>query len=204
MPETTDRRVRRTRRALIQALFDLLNEEPYPSIQVRDITERADVGYATFYRHFECKDDLFAALFTHITTELEADAASQPGDYFQQEGRLIFEHVRRYAGFYRSIAQHQVFSNQLKGLLAAQIEEHLRKHKPAAPDGNGNPPAIPLDLAAHHMAVATIGLIDWWLGHKMQPAADEMAEMYNRLVIQATWVALDPTGGMNAAGHRHT
>ncbi|NCF69861.1 MAG: TetR/AcrR family transcriptional regulator, partial [Chloroflexi bacterium] len=47
---TTDRRIRRTRRLLEAALLDLVDEQPYPSITIRDITDRADIGYATFFR----------------------------------------------------------------------------------------------------------------------------------------------------------
>ena len=75
-----DRRIRRTRRALTDALISLTSEHPYRSIQVRDITDRADVGYATFYRHYESKDDLMLAIFAEISVELEFQRVSRQGN----------------------------------------------------------------------------------------------------------------------------
>lgn len=186
MQENLDRRIRRTNRALAAALIELTSERPYASIQVRDITDRADIGYATFYRHYDNKDDLMLAVFDDITEELETGAGHPAGDYFEEEGIRLFEHVRTYHGFYWSILQSQEFVQKLKNLLSRRIEEHMLEHS-----RNLNEPAFPVELAAHHMAISVIGLIEWWLNHKMSQSLDEMARIYNRLVIQSTWYAID-------------
>lgn len=196
MQENPDRRIRRTNRTLAAALIELASERPYASIQVRDITDRADVGYATFYRHYGSKDDLMLAVFDDITEELEAAPAHPSGDYFKEEGIRLFEHVRKYPGFYRSILQSQEFIQKLKNLLSLRIEAHILQHS-----RDLNETAFPVGLAAHHMAISVIGLIEWWLDQKMNQSLDEMANIYNRLVIQATWLALDRardlSSGMN-------
>jgi AcrR family transcriptional regulator len=43
---------------LHDALIGLAREKPYPSIAVKEILERANVGRSTFYTHFRDKDDL--------------------------------------------------------------------------------------------------------------------------------------------------
>lgn len=53
-----ERRKQQTRAAIKQAAFDLLREMGYQKLSVRAITERADVGYGTFYIHFSDKDDV--------------------------------------------------------------------------------------------------------------------------------------------------
>ena len=55
-----DRRVERTENLLANALIALSLEKGYEAITIRDITERADIGYATFYRHYHDKDELLA------------------------------------------------------------------------------------------------------------------------------------------------
>lgn len=57
--ETVDPRVRRTRRALHQALGTLLERHDFDKISVQDIAEEADVNRATFYAHYP---DKFALL----------------------------------------------------------------------------------------------------------------------------------------------
>ena len=185
MANTLDRRVRRTRRDLTAALIRLTSKRPYATIQVRDITDEADVGYATFYRHYQSKDDLMLAVFDNITAELETSAVETGGEYFVQEGKLIFGHVQKYVGLYRSILQSQDFVRKLKKLLIQLVEGHIQRHAKELDDL-----AFPIELAANHMVSAIIGLIEWWLERDMPLPIEEMAHIYERLIIQATWIAL--------------
>ena len=54
-----DRRARRTRDALGDALVELMQERPFKSIKVQDVLVRAEVGRSTFYTHYRDKEDLF-------------------------------------------------------------------------------------------------------------------------------------------------
>ncbi len=188
MDKALDRRIRRTRRDLTAALISLTSKRPYASIQVRDITDEADVGYATFYRHYQSKDDLMLAVFDKITAELETSAVETGGEYFVQEGKLLFGHVQKYIGLYLSILQSQDFVRKLKKLLAQRVEGHIQRHAVELDDL-----AFPIELAANHMVAALIGLIEWWLERDMPLPVEEMARIYERLIIQATWIAL-PAG----------
>jgi len=196
MDPENDRRVRRSRRELAAALLELTTERPYASIQVHDITERADVGYATFYRHFDSKDDLMLSVFVEVTSDLE-DAASETGAvYFRQEGRLLFTHVQKYEGFYRGLLTNLDLARQLKGLLAQRIVGYIQDE--AVPADRA---AFPIDLAANHIVAALIGLIEWWLENDQRLPVDEMARIYERLIIQATWYAFDSRNQLTPPGH---
>jgi AcrR family transcriptional regulator len=191
-----DRRIRRTRGALAEALVQLTSERPYDSIQVRDITDQADVGYATFYRHYGCKDDLMLAIFNEVTSDLELTAGEQGGQFFEREGSLLFEHVKKYAGMYRGILQSQAFVLKLKKLLVERIKAHLRRHA-----GDVEELAFPVELAAFHMVASLVGLIEWWLGEDFSLPVEEMARIYERLIIQATWYALDGKNNLALSWH---
>jgi AcrR family transcriptional regulator len=196
MPENTDRRIRRTNRTLAAALIALTSERPYASIQVRDITDRADVGYATFYRHYDSKDDLMLAVFEDIMEELESSSGDPGVEYFEQEGVLLFGHVQKYKGLYASIIQSQEFVMKLKNLLSTRIEGHIVQHASILKDRS-----FPLDLAAHHMVVALVGLIEWWLENDLRLPIVDMARIYKRLIIQATWYALESSNPMTSFEH---
>jgi AcrR family transcriptional regulator len=56
-----DRRIQRTRQLLRNALFALIIERGYESIAIQDITERANLGRATFYLHYQDKEELLKA-----------------------------------------------------------------------------------------------------------------------------------------------
>ena len=53
-----DRRIRRTKRLLRQALAELMNEKDFKDITVKEITDRADLNRGTFYFHYTDTYDL--------------------------------------------------------------------------------------------------------------------------------------------------
>jgi AcrR family transcriptional regulator len=69
-----DPRVKRTRRLLMQAFEELLQEKSISSISVQDIAERATVNRATFYAHFE---DKYAFLDSWMREEFQQVLASK-------------------------------------------------------------------------------------------------------------------------------
>jgi AcrR family transcriptional regulator len=54
-----DRRKARTRQALIDAAVRLIAEGRGERASVQEITEAADIGFGSFYNHFDGKDELF-------------------------------------------------------------------------------------------------------------------------------------------------
>lgn len=58
-PTRTARRKAATRRSLLDAACALLVERGTLEISIQEVTDRADVGFGSFYNHFASKDDLF-------------------------------------------------------------------------------------------------------------------------------------------------
>ena len=56
-----DRRIQRTQQLLRGALLSLIQEKGFEGLSVQDIIDRANVGRATFYAHFDNKEDLLAS-----------------------------------------------------------------------------------------------------------------------------------------------
>lgn len=69
----TDRRALRSKRLILEAYRELILEKDHKKISVTDIVERADVGRATFYAHFEDKDALERYLFSQLMTQMEKE-----------------------------------------------------------------------------------------------------------------------------------
>lgn len=70
----------RSRRALGDALVELLHERRFDDITVQDILDRASVGRATFYAHYRNKQDVLHSglehLFTYLGGVLERGSAA--------------------------------------------------------------------------------------------------------------------------------
>ena len=69
---TLDRRGRRTRRQLKEALFALILEKGYDAVTIEDITGRADLGRTTFYLHYRDKEELLLEAIDSIANDLIA------------------------------------------------------------------------------------------------------------------------------------
>src|SRR3712207_3247363 len=54
-----DPRVKRTRKLLVRAFNELLEEKGHSGLTVQEITERAAMNRATFYAHFRDQHELF-------------------------------------------------------------------------------------------------------------------------------------------------
>lgn len=68
--ELEDLRVRRTRKLLSDALFNLLSRNDFKKINVNDICEIAMVNRATFYNHFNDKEDLLKYMLDDIQEKM--------------------------------------------------------------------------------------------------------------------------------------
>ena len=52
MAEQEDKRIRRTKKLLRQALTRLMQQKDFQSITVTDVVREADINRGTFYAHF--------------------------------------------------------------------------------------------------------------------------------------------------------
>lgn len=80
-----DRRIERTQQLLHGALISLVQEKGFEAVTVQEIIDRANVGRAAFYSHFDSKDDLLASGIERLRSTLkkrqrQALAAGVPDD----------------------------------------------------------------------------------------------------------------------------
>lgn len=74
-----DRRVRRTKKALTNALLKLLETKSFNEISVIEITELADINRATFYSYYDDVIDMILSLQEDVYRQFEAlIAKSEP------------------------------------------------------------------------------------------------------------------------------
>ncbi|MHB1627551.1 MAG: TetR/AcrR family transcriptional regulator [Bacilli bacterium] len=98
---TKVRRIRmtRTRKSLIEAFVELVNEKDFEKVTIQDLTERAQINRATFYAHYQDKYDLL--------DEVIGDSAME----------LLKEHTQDMCAFTK---------DKIKQLLFAVFEYHQR------------------------------------------------------------------------------
>jgi AcrR family transcriptional regulator len=167
-----DRRVKRSRRLLGDALLNLLERQELGAITVRAVTEAADVGYMTFYRHYDHLDDLLVDRIRNLIEE-QIDQVTFACD---QQGSLIFNHIASYAALYRTLLSSPA-ATRARQKLEQMLAESFRLTVTDAPP-------VPVDLRARQMAAGLLSLAGWWLENGMTTPSERMAALYNHLIIE--------------------
>ncbi len=176
---TVDLRVRRTRKNLREALVDLATEKGFEAVTVQDLTDRAMVNRATFYRHYQDKYALAMDYATELLTELDIlthplvlDHILKPDNPAPDLIRL-FEHAASHAKFYRIMLGKQAtpfFAEQLQGHIERVMRTQLK-----ATGYDERQTRVPLDLCVHFLANNALATLVWWLDRGQPYTAQQMA-----------------------------
>ena len=151
MERRHDRRVARTRAALIDAFNHLALHRGKGKIRVADIVAKANVGRSTFYEHFAGAEAIHMEALARPLAVL-ADAAAGQGDAARLEALLTrFWDNRRLAR--ETIAGRT--GEQAARLLADLVEARLREEDVDF--------EIPLRLAALQLASAALAPVRGWV-----------------------------------------
>lgn len=178
MAETRlDRRLERTRNALLGAFFDLVETRHYEEIGVADIAERANVSRSTFYEHFSGKDGLlassiagpFAVLADTVRAEDNASRLVQLLDHFWDNRALA-------RGIFLGPVRRKVIA-----VLIGQIEQRLI----AAGLGRRGVLIVPTRLAAIQLAEALVAPVTAWLIGESRCTAGTLAAALRRVGVAA-------------------
>lgn len=168
----------------MDALVTLALEKGYESISIRDITERANVSYSTFFRHYSEKDDLLEELLKTVANDLTTLINHNPNKSKESEGWLIFQHVADNQAFFRVLFSSQGTSRVMRN-IQDEIAVAILKTNSIPSDE-----IIPREIAANHLVVSILALIRWWLDHDMTYEIEQMAAIYSRLIFQGITPAL--------------
>jgi AcrR family transcriptional regulator len=179
-----DRRVQRTRKLLRESLMELILEEGYDAISIQDITDKANLGRATFYLHFKDKDELLL----DVVDQFMADFLDQVPQFSQAQWRLedikaitkLFDFAADHYDLYRILIIGSggiTASRQLHHTIAENIKTCIRNEM----EERGIEPVIPVDFIANHFAGSLLATIYWWLDSDLIYTAEEMAVMFQNI-----------------------
>lgn len=173
-----DRRVRRSRRLLTEALLELMQGTEYDSISIRQLTEAADVGYTTFFRHFKTKDELLGFALGSVMEPYENALSS---DMNKQEQAVAFiqnvdQNRQAYLAGLTLPPGHPVLKTlheRAKQLLAERCVSGVESD-------------VPVNVIVNHFIWATYEFVRWYLVEPHDCSPDQAAAIYVKLVLQPT------------------
>ncbi len=105
--EHLDLRQRKTRKLLVEALAQLLEEKSFQELSVTDICRRAMVHRTTFYAHFNDKQELLRYLLEGLERECTAtclpqDPERSPREYLLTAAHNVFQFFAQHRTLYRA------------------------------------------------------------------------------------------------------
>src|SRR5437764_15113324 len=97
-------RLRRTQKLLREALIELIEERGFDALTVGELTSRALVSRAAFYRMYQDKYALVEQIFEEATSSLlGAIANTGPEQHPPQVWVTFFEHIAEYERLYGAL-----------------------------------------------------------------------------------------------------
>jgi AcrR family transcriptional regulator len=172
MEEKLDPRVKRTRSLILQAFSELLAEKGFESISVQDVTDKAEINRATFYKHFVDKYALLDYTITQFfRKEIEKrmlDACHYTPENLRSLILAVCEFLSR---LHSECAQpHQQFESLVEGTIKKQIFELLSHWLEQSKS------RIPREIPATVATWAIYGLASFYSHNKKRPALENFVD----------------------------
>lgn len=169
-------RTTQTRPILCGALLSLLEARPFDQLTVREITAKAAIGYATFFRHYPDKEALLHDLAATQISDLLAQALPiLDADDTRGSARALCAYVWE---------RRKLWSALLTGGAASTLKDEFIRQAQQIAEARPNRGAwLPNDLSVVFSVTGTVEILAWWLRQKDPPAVDRMAEVMDVLIV---------------------
>ncbi len=178
-----DRRQKRTRELIYNAFITLLSKKSYEKITVGEIIEKANVGRATFYSHFETKEFLLKGLceelFAHIFETEEKGSSTHNHVFDCDEKTSVFLHLfSHFENNDNNLCK--LFTCQSAEIFLKYFSEYLveliRKNQGEIFDKK--PKNVPEEFWVYHVSSTFILTVNWWIKNKMKQSKEEITEYF--------------------------
>lgn len=193
-PERMDRRVRRTRRALGDALMNLLAEKRYEDVTVQDILDKADVGRSTFYAHFVDKNSLLIEAFRELrrahSPAPPVDGDDGPGFAWSREAFgwsvEMLHQFEKASSLYCCMV-----GSEGCALAVGEMERELDGvvRQDLARMAGMHPRRVP-DMVVRFVVTSFMSILPWWLENPEVMTVEEVNQAFRSLTMPGAAAAL--------------
>jgi AcrR family transcriptional regulator len=173
-------RVRRTQKLLREALIELIEERGFEALTIGELTERAMVSRAAFYRNYQDKYDLVEQIFEEAMSALLNAVGDLGREHPTEIWVTFFEHIAEYERLYRALLGRKGspwFVRKMRASLSGLVKE--RGHLPHGPDASARP--VPTfhtfsdEFVPDLVSTMFVEAITWWLEHGRPYTPKEIA-----------------------------
>ena len=187
MSDRFEARKAATKEKIQQTFIELLHEKVFDDITVREISERAGIGFKTFYRHYDDKIELTQAILTQFVEELSTVVIPPTSlDATEQNARTMLLYVREHARVIYALGRTPAREELIQPVVEFALAEALQVQVTTL-GGDSDADRQRREMVAHHFVHSQLGLFRWWVENDLILSEDEMMHLISELIIRPIW-----------------
>ena len=149
---------------ITNAFLDLLAEMPIENISISDLTSKAGVGRASFYRNYTRKEDVLLMHINRLFTEWTTEHGKNPDAPLSEQVRTMIAHFEKHRDFYELLNKRELtymLKDSIIGMCGPKPEYDMMQA-----------------YASSFAAYTLYGWIDTWFNRGMCETSDELAALF--------------------------
>ena len=183
-----DLRTKRTRKMILEAFINLVEEKGYEHVTVSDIASQAMINRATFYAHFKDKQDVYDYIFKEAVAQFMIVLAPvQLGRTNQLQLHAIeqiithiFEKIQENRVFFKTVLNahgNEQLRKQISQILRSTYANIFEQVEIREKDF-----IVPIDFIIEYMSSTFMASLHWWINQEISFSPKQMAQLIIKLV----------------------
>ena len=181
-----DRRVRRTKKLLTQALTQLLQEKQINEITVKELTDLADMNRGTFYLYYKDMFDMLEKIEDGMFEALDAIVSLHEHDDVSQQTKPILLDLFRFIEDNQEMCRVLLSPHGDMNFLHRLNEVVREKCLKAWPDIRKEKGEADFDYHYSFVVFGCAGIIRAWVNRNCSESAEKMAEMAYGMILRGS------------------
>lgn len=185
--EKMDRRVEKTRNAIINAFKEMIIEKEFKEITIKELAERANINRKTFYLHYDSMDDILFDMTVEMADQLFEILEEK--HFFESFHIDIFidtmnELLNKDIELYKKIlcaSSYRFFSRNIKDIVKESFIRKIRNRTNLSPQI--------MNLCGEYVASGLAKLLKVWFENPQNISQQQITELAGVLIF----------GGVNGA-----
>lgn len=178
-----DRRVRRTKKLLTQALTRLLQQKQVSEITVKELTDLADMNRGTFYLYYKDIFDMIEKIEDELFENLNGIIALQENANVSEQAKPILRDLFAFIDDHQEMCRVLLspngdmnFLHRLNGVMREKCLQLYQTTELKAPEDE-------FDYHYSFIVFGCAGIIRSWVNRGCPESAEEMAELTSRMIL---------------------
>lgn len=183
-----DLRTKRTRKMILEAFINLVEEKGYEHVTVSDIASQAMINRATFYAHFKDKQDVYDYIFKEavehfmiVLAPVQLGRANQLQLHaIEQIITHIFEKIQENRVFFKTVLNahgNEQLRKQISQILRSTYANIFEQVEIREEDF-----IVPIDFIIEYMSSTFMASLHWWINQEISFSPKQMAQLIIKLV----------------------